>query len=337
MWSWLKGKKYYLLGILTLFLLGWFFFGRGSRVEYDSYAVGRGDIQETLELSGQIEAAQTATLRFGAGGLVTYLGAKEGDAVKKWQTIAGIDTRQLQKVLEQKLNLYKSQLDTFDDTQDKYKNEIEAKDIDNTLRRILDRNQFFLENTVKDVEYQDLSIKLSRISSPLSGILVHAPVTTTGVNVLATDTWTIVDPASLYFSADLDETDLKRVSLGQATNVSLDAFPDQTLASSVASLAFAPTETTSGTTYKVKFNLPASELTNFRLGLNGTAAIILTQKDGVLTLPSQAITTQDGKSMVYVQNGSKYTTKPVETGVENNGMVEIVSGLNEGDRVYAVK
>ncbi|MCA9340846.1 MAG: hypothetical protein KDA17_08070, partial [Candidatus Saccharibacteria bacterium] len=51
------------------------------------------NLTKTLEVSGIVDAAERVNMRFAAGGKVVYLGAQEGDTVKKWQTLATIDGR----------------------------------------------------------------------------------------------------------------------------------------------------------------------------------------------------------------------------------------------------
>lgn len=315
----------------------WYFFGRGPKASYDSFTVTRQNVSDTLELSGKVAAGSSATLRFSAGGLVTYLGAKEGDTIKKWQILASVDPRQLQKTLEQKLNLYAIQRGTFDQTIADNSLSSPAGDLGNTLTRLLAKNQYQLDNTVKDVEYQNLSLQLSRLTSPIAGVLIQSPTTVANVQVLPTDTWVVVDPTSLYLSADLDETDLRRVSINQKVIVTLDAFPDHPVNSTISSIAFSPKETSTGTTYEVKIGLSQGDISTLRLGLNGTAGVILTEKDHVLTLPMSAVSNTNGSSFVYVQYGKNYGEKPIQTGIENAGVVEITGGLSEGDHVYAKK
>ncbi|KKU87074.1 MAG: RND family efflux transporter MFP subunit [Microgenomates group bacterium GW2011_GWF2_47_9] len=292
------------------------------------------DLTDTLELAGEVTAQKTATLRFSAGGYLTYLGASEGDSVKKWQTLASVDSRQLKKVLDQKLNLFAIQRGTFDQTIDDNDNSVPDGDLDRTLDRLLAKNQYQLDNTILDVEYQSLAISLARLSAPFDGILVHAPVSTAYVQVLATDTWLVVDPQSLEFTADLDETDIARVAIGQKVVLTLDAFPDLSLDSTIASISFVPQETSTGTTYKVKVALPKSEMSQLKLGLNGTASVVLSEKTAVPSLPVSAITLVDGASTVTVLESDKYATKKVETGVESGNYLEIKSGLGVGDHVY---
>lgn len=337
MLSWIRSHKLFIVLVLLVLFGGWYFFGRQPKVAYDEFTPTRQNISDTLELSGKVRAGQSATLKFLAGGLVTYLGPKEGDTVKKWQTLASVDTRQLQKTMEQKLNLYAIQRGTFEQTIDDNDNSVPDGDLGRTLKRLLEKNQYQLDNTVKDVEYQDLYLKLSRLSSPLAGILVQSPITTAGVQVSALDTWIVVDPTSLYLSADLDETDLDRVAVGQKVIVILDAYPDQKINSTVTAVAYSPKETTTGTTYEVKIALPQDSLHSLRLGLNGNAGLVLFEKDQALTLPASAITTTNGKTFVYIKSGNQYTEKPITTGIENGGIVEILTGVSEGDHVYAKK
>lgn len=337
MFTWLKSHKLILVLIVALLIFFGYRYHASRQITYSEYVVASQNLNDTLELSGKIKAISSATLRFPAGGLVTYLGAKEGEPVKKWQTLASIDTRQLQKTLEQKLNLYVIQRGTFDQTIDDNDNSVPGGDLARTLDRLLAKNQYQLDNTVKDVEYLDLSLQLSRLSSPIAGILVQAPISTPNVQVLASDAWIVVDPATLYFSADLDETDLSRISLGQKVLLNLDAYPDKQIESTISTLAYSPKETSTGTTYEIKILLSGDDAKYLRLGLNGTAQIILSEHQGVPTLSLSALHTKNGESFTYIKDGNKYTEQLVQTGIESSGTAEILSGLGVGDHVYAQK
>lgn len=337
--TWLNLSKKIWLWFAIPLLVGLIIFVRirSNQPEYSSFQVESRDIDEVIELSGKLDAATKANLRFAAGGLITYLGAREGDQVKKWQTLASVDTRQLAKVLEQKLNLYAIKRGEFDQVQDDYKIRRETGDVDAALRRILEKNQYQLDNAVKDVEYQDLSLKLSRIYSPINGILVHSPLVTAGSMVAATDTWIVVDPTSLEFVANLDETELNKVKVGQQVELTLDAYPEEIISSTVGSISYAPKETTTGTTYEVKVKIPQDKTSLFRLGLNGTASIITRTVKNSNVLPSNAITYSNKGTTVILKEGGKYVPKSVVTGIDNNGYVEIVEGLSQGTTVYVQK
>ena len=97
MLNWIKTHKIATSVVVVLIGLGVYFVTHQSKPVYTEYQIELGSIKDTLELSGKVTAEGMAVLRFPTGGLVTYLGAKEGDTVKKWQTLATIDSRQLQK------------------------------------------------------------------------------------------------------------------------------------------------------------------------------------------------------------------------------------------------
>lgn len=328
-------RKHLIWVALILAVIGIVYWRRQSSAPtYQSYTVETQAVRDVLELSGEVTAARSATLRFGAGGYVTYLGAKEGDNVQKWQTLASVDTRQLQKALDQKLNLYAIQRGTFEQTIDDNDNSVPDGDLARELKRLLAKNQYQLENTVLDVEYQDLAIKLARLSSPIAGILVHAPTSVANVQVAPTDTWVVVDPTSLQFVADLDETDLSKVTLGQKVIITLDAYPDEELVSEVKEISYTPKETSTGTTYEVTLMLPPTLHSQLRLGLNGTAAIVRQEKEAVLTLPAPALTYVEGKPTVLVLENDQYLPRDIQIGIESDGLVEVTGGLSAGENVY---
>ena len=80
------------------------------------------------------------------------------------------------------------------------------------------------------------------------------------------------------------------------------------------------------TVYRVRIKLDQNELGDLRIGMNGDARIILREETGVLVLPLEAVV--DGE--VVLTSGLK---KKIETGIEGETVVEIKSGLNEGDQV----
>ncbi|MEI6690115.1 MAG: efflux RND transporter periplasmic adaptor subunit [bacterium] len=296
--------------------------------------VEKRDLTESLELSGKVTAEKFANLHFLAGGLVTYAPFQEGNTVKKWATIARLDTRQLNLALKQQLNLFASSRADFDTTQDTYTKQKNDGDVNQALRRILEKTQYTLDNSVINVELQDLSLKLSSLTSPIDGILVKSPIKTANVYVSAADNFQIVDPTTLTFTADLDESDLSKIKEGMAAHIILDAYPDINIASTVERIAYSAKETTTGTTYEVTVHLPEDVIKTLRLGLNGTVAITRETHVGALVLPIEAVTETGKAATVNLENSDKsITVKNVKLGASDNTNVEITEGLASGDTV----
>jgi len=288
-------------------------------------------LKKTLEVSGVVDARESVNLRFLAGGKLVYLGVKEGDAVKKWQTVATIDLQELKKKLDQELKTYESTRTDFDQTI--YAN----KDIHGnaTTDRTLQKNQISLESEVMSVELKNIALKNASVYSPFAGILVSSPTNTVGTILAATDIFQVVNPNTMYVEADVDEADIGLVYVGQQAEIVLDSYPDEPIATTVTSIAFQSAESTSGTVFKVKLDLPVSNDTlRYKLGMNGTAKILLEEKTNVLSVPLISLIERDGKTYVEVMGAAKNTQlKEVKKGLETDESVEIISGLTESDEV----
>ena len=99
----LKNKKL-LIVILFLIISGFLlyrnFTSQTKVKKSESTKVKLGTLEEKLTISGSIEADEHATLRFQTSGRLVWVGVKEGDYVKRYQSIASLDKREMQKKLQ---------------------------------------------------------------------------------------------------------------------------------------------------------------------------------------------------------------------------------------------
>ena len=293
----------------------------------------RQEIIESIELSGTVDAKQRARLRFALGGKLTYVGAQEGDVVKKWQTIATIDQATLQKQLEQNLNNYLKERWDWEQTQDNIENDYAG--LTEAERRTVDKEQFDLNNSVLTVEIQDIAIQNTRLTAPFDGILTTSPVSVSGVTILASDYFEVINPTSIVFRAYVDEEDVTKIQLGQTADIALDAFGEKTVGSTVEYISYTAIQSSEGTVFIVEFPLQASaENMPFRVGMNGDASVILNQKSDALTVPIIATIVRDNATYVEVQIADgTIEEREIETGLESEDLIEVLSGLSEDDLV----
>ena len=113
-------KKRWWIILIIIFVVGWIVYGqtvgKKSTVVELTYKVKRQTLSESLTFSGSVDAQEKATLRFQTSGRLAWVGVTEGDVVKKYQSIASLDQRQLKKQLEKELITYDKQRLTFDNT-----------------------------------------------------------------------------------------------------------------------------------------------------------------------------------------------------------------------------
>ncbi len=337
-------KKYWYIVILLFIIAG----GAGWKlkprpVEYREYTVEKGSLQVILSASGTVRAENKADLAFQTGGRLSWVGVKKGGRVKKWQGIASLDQRTVQKNLEKELNDYLKVRWDFQGNRETYNvstDNLDRYTLTPAIRRILEKSQFDLNNSVLDVELQSVVKEFSSIVSPFSGLITSVSIPNPGVNVLAgAAIATVIDSDSMYFEAQIDEVDIAKIKTGAQVELTLDAYPEEVIDAKVVSVDFSPISLSGGGTgYAVKISLPfQTDDLKFKLGLNGNADIIMAQLDEALILPSAAIVQKGGRWTVKVKRGKEIVEQEVNIGWETEDKIEIKSGLGIGDQVYVNK
>lgn len=333
-------KKFWWIALIAVLGAGGLWWFRQSRQEkFREFTVTRQQMTVTLTASGSVVADRNANLSFQTGGRLSWLGFEKGDRVKKWQAIAALDQRTLQKTIEKELNDYLKVRWDFQTTRES--NNVSTDNLDQytlspATRRVLEKSQFDLNNAVLDVEIQAVAREFATIVSPFDGLVTEIATSLVGANVTgATTIATIVDPSSLFFEAQVDELDIAKLQVGQTVTLMLDAYPDNPITTTIESIGFSPIALSGGGTgYQVRIFLPAqTEDMAYKLGMNGDAEIVIRDLGEVLMLPSEAVTRKEGKVVVQKLVGRKQIEIEIDTGEEAEELVEIKSGISEGDIV----
>ena len=194
-----------------------------------------------------------------------------------------------------------------------------------------------MENSVLDVEAQDLAIKLSSISTPISGVVTKVTSSIAGVNISPSQAqFEIVNPDKIYFSVSVDQIDLVSVSEGKDVEVIFDAYPEDVIQGKIESISYTPVLGETGTVYEAKISfvkLDNKDL-KYKIGMTGDANIILEKKENTLFVPSEFV--KENSNGKYLLIGKKMDKIYVETGLESDTSIEIKNNINEGDIVYNI-
>jgi HlyD family secretion protein len=89
-------------------------------------------------------------------------------------------------------------------------------------------------------------------------------------------------------------------------------------------------------TYQVEIALNSEAAPYLTGGMTATAEILVDKRTDVLLIPNNALHTQDNENWVYVINENKLgqtEQRPVQVGLKGRTQTEIISGLNEGEKV----
>lgn len=336
-------KKRWYIFLILLIAAGIFLYRKNQSEaqvkKQDKYTVKRQSLKEAVSFSGEIDAEQKATLRFQSSGKLTWIGVKEGDYVQKNQLLAYLDQREVQKKFQKYMNSYMKTRWDFETTKDE---NAESKiwglseDAREAARRTVDKAQFDLNNSVLDVEIQNLSLEYSYLRTPIEGIVTSIGTDIAGVNATpAQAEFEIINPNTVYFSASVDQTDVPKIREGMVGTIILDAYPDKEVGATVKSISFTPKTGETGTVYdmKVIMNTDNSSFI-YRLGMTGDLEFVVKEKRSVITVPTKFVRSdKDGQYVMKEQNGNQVKTN-IKTGDETDEAMEVISGLQEGDIIY---
>lgn len=370
-----KAKKTIILSmilIIIITLIYFFFFNKEDQISYLTEKVRIGNIQRTVNTTGEISAKQIVTVGAQASGQIKKLYVSLGQSIKKGDMIADIDST----TQENDLNINKSKLES-------YKTQLEAKKVAlvvaqkkyNREKNLLTKNATSDENldsardtlatakaNVADLESLIVQTQISvntaetnlgytKIVAPLDGTVVSIPVEE-GQTVNANQTTpTIVQVADLKLmeiKMQISEGDITKIKPGMEVIYSILSEPTKTFTGKLDTIDPGLTTLTAGnytgTTdsstavyYYGNLVVPNPDGT-LRIGMTTQNTIVVSNKDNVLIIPTITLNTKNGKSYVYVlEKNNTVVEKEVTIGLSDSMNTEIISGLKDGENVISAQ
>lgn len=336
-------------GLVSLFIFISLRLISKSKAPAANMAVSAKFVSSTILVNGLVTAESQANLNFLTPGKLTYLPLKEGDKVSAGQTVAQLDTYALKRQLTQALNLYRSQRDTFDQTTQNAENNVTKAQItypydyyakagmnndqynsyiNDAVKRIVDQNQSSLDNSVINVEIANYALQLSRLSSPISGIVVHEDVTTAGVNITPATTFTVADPQTMIFRANVSVQDIYYLAPGSKVSLSIDGI-DHPFSGTIERIHPGKVTLPTGQSY-YQVDIVSDQLKKEgKLFTNGVATIETTSQNIALV---PAWTVLAGK-YIWVYRDGKPELKEITSGETHGDQIEILKGLDQSDQI----
>ncbi len=338
---------------------------------YQTAVAEKGSLVTAVTASGSVSQGSSVNITTQVTGVVDQVFVKDGDSVTAGQNIASIipDTASSQKqtaalasymqannnILTAKNTLNTLQSSLFAANQ-KFINDAVARGLttDNPTYIQEDADWLAAENAYKNqqgviaaastaasgswLSYVQLS---STVTAPMAGVISGLTVTP-GSSVTSTSTSTSSTPATLgtvvlgegtpKASVNLTEIDVVKVKPGQKVTMTLDALPDKTFTGVVSAVNTNGQVSSNVTTYPATITFDTAA--NSVYPNMGVAATIITDvKNNVILVPSAAVQTTGGQSIVRVMKNGQVSSVPVEVGGSNDTQTEIISGLSEGDTV----
>jgi cobalt-zinc-cadmium efflux system membrane fusion protein len=142
---------------------------------------------------------------------------------------------------------------------------------------------------------------------------------------------TIVNDSQVFATANIYEKDLDKVKTGQQVSVKVAQEPNRTFSGRIAVIGSVVEGETRVVPVKAELNNPGGVL---KPGMFAELEVLTNRTPtAILVIPSSAVVDANGKKQVYVQNGNAYEAVEVTLGQTSGDMVEVKSGLFEGDLI----
>lgn len=174
------------------------------------------------------------------------------------------------------------------------------------------------------------------ITAPADGTITRVDVKVGELASAQKEVMVLQNVSDLHAEANVSEANIASLQPGQPVDFTFDALgPDRHFSGAVLTVNPASTLVSGVVDYLVKAGLP--NIPDIKPGMTANMTILVSQKDNVLSVPQQAIVSQNGNQYVRVIDDPKkliYHQVQVQTGLSaDGGLVEITSGLNDGQQV----
>jgi len=367
-------KKIFIIGgivaFLSVFVLANVFRDDVKALKVETELVSLRTVIQKVNASGTIQPETEVKISAESTAFIDSITVKEGDRVYKGQHLISLDRKRI-------LSNYNSASSSVRSAQARLKQELASKKrVESMYEQNLASDQELeavqasyeiansqLEQAKANLDSRKDELDKARIMSPQDGIVtrIYKEVGEMAVGGMfqADNLMIIADLSRMEVIIDVNENDVVSVSIGDTTEIEIDAFTDTLFYGVVSEIAHMSEVAGMGsqqqvTNFQVKvrmLNVPKGT----RPGMSATADIITEKKENILSIPIQSLTARkDSDEMVFLvsdkmlakegdenkssdkkaKKGMKFVhSTPVKVGISSETHYEIKSGIREGDRV----
>jgi len=192
-----------------------------------------------------------------------------------------------------------------------------------------------LAQTQAQLQQAQVNLNYARITSPVNGVVAtkftdagqSAGPGTTLLNLVALD--------NVVFEAQIPETQLAQVKVGQPARVTITSVSDTPIIGYVSEII--PVADARLRQFRIRIRLPQTE--GLTPGAFARGSLQTQVVQGALTLPDEVVRTDAEQPYVYVAtpsgNGAEVKRRTVKVGISANGKTQIIGGVNQGDKIVS--
>ncbi|MDO9390176.1 MAG: efflux RND transporter periplasmic adaptor subunit [bacterium] len=284
----------------------------------------RETVQYTLQYTGDVVANQQATIVARISGALERVEASLGSWVEQGQLLAVIDSAEVFQQAQQAAA-------SFFTARSEHERAVKLLEQSLLSRQEFDNAEAQMKMAQANYELAKARLGYARVTAPFGGYITKR-FFDPGAQVSAgsTSLFTLMDLSRVKVAVDLLEKDVPLVSIGQKTLVTADALPDKSCQGSVGRLSQAIDPATRTMRAEILVPNPGGQL---KPGMYATVTIVLKENASAVTVPSQAVLSDNQAKYVFVLDKDSARRIVVITGRDQGAMTEITAGLNGSEQV----
>ncbi len=281
-------------------------------------------IEEKISLVGTMAANESVEIKSEIDGVVESIEFEEGQSVNKGQLLFQID----EKKLKAKLAQSEANLKMAAASRKRYEQLSQSKSVSG---QEVDQAVATYEANAATVELTKEELKDATVQAPFEGVMGARLVSLGQFVTKGTKLTSVVDENPMKAQFNVPERYLGVLKKGQKVTIEVAAYSGQSFSGEVYFISSEVDELTRTTLVKALVSNPDSKL---KSGMFATLKLIISVKDNAVVIPETAIMYQGDVASVFIVGAeNKAEQRQVTTGIQLAGMVEIASGIKEGEVV----
>ncbi|MBI2439285.1 MAG: efflux RND transporter periplasmic adaptor subunit [Candidatus Moranbacteria bacterium] len=320
-------KKTVIIVILLLVMIvGWFVFRSGKEEEtVQTETVKRDTVVETVSISGEFVPQKYADIAFAGIGTLENIFVQEGEVVEKGDILATLD----RSVIRSQLADARIALAIVVENE-----KLARRDWNDLKPEERAAKKLASEQAREKVRTIEAQLRESVLHAPFSGQVSKIDMRANEIAGAGKRVLRLVEGNDFVIEARVPESDIVKVVTGMGAKVTFDALSsDDIFQAEVIEIDPSATVVQDVVSYVVTFRLIQND-ERLKEGMTADIDIETVKKENVLSVPFRALAKEKGVYYVEVKQGEEFVRVPVTIGLEGDeGLVEITSGLQEGDMV----
>ena len=311
----------------------------------------RGDVAANLTVVGNLIGLQTVDIAPRVGGRLLSVNVQLGDSVRRGQVIAKVEDREIAEQVNQaeasmevsRATIRQREADlkvaelNFDRSKNLFSRQLLAKQaLDDAESRYLAAvaqvDLARAQQSQNEARLQELKFNLNNtiITSPVDGFVGKRNVDPGAMVNTNTPIASVVEISRLKLVVNVVEKDLRLVNAGDVGIVEVDAYPGEKFNGRIARVA--PVLDPATRTAPIEIEIPNRD-NRLKPGMYARITLTIEERKNALLAPKEAVVDFENKRGVWVPNDERRAQfVPVTLGIEGPEQLEIVAGLEEGQR-----